>query len=242
MSRLAPAHPTFDRNLRAGIAALAVVTAVMVGTLVPRSDPTPATADAGESSIQPGPDSAPIGGAMGDDGADVGNDGVVDERDGVLPAGVTPFDDVYAGLARLRPELLRAVRAAATEAARSGVTLLVNSGWRSADYQNQLVDEAVSEHGSLEEAARWVATVDTSAHVSGNAVDIGPSDAAAWVSRHGADHGLCPIYRNEPWHFEWIAEAVDHGCPALYDDPTHDPRMNGARRPRQPLNETNDVP
>ena len=33
-----------------------------------------------------------------------------------------------------------------------------------------------------QEAARWVATPNTSAHVSGDAVDIGPSGAAAWLS------------------------------------------------------------
>jgi zinc D-Ala-D-Ala carboxypeptidase len=64
----------------------------------------------------------------------------------------------------------------------------------------------------------------TSAHVSGEAVDIGRSDAAAWLSEHGAEHGLCRIYGNEPWHYELRSEAVDHGCPPMYADPTHDPR------------------
>jgi hypothetical protein len=61
--------------------------------------------------------------------------------------------------------------------------------------------------------------------VSGDAVDIGPSGAAAWLSAHGAEYGLCRIYGNEPWHFELRPEAIDHGCPAMYADPTHDPRM-----------------
>lgn len=26
------------------------------------------------------------------------------------------------------------------------------------------------------------------------AVDIGPSEATAWLSEHGADYGLCPLY------------------------------------------------
>jgi D-alanyl-D-alanine carboxypeptidase len=70
-----------------------------------------------------------------------------------------------------------------------------------------------------------VATPDTSAHVSGDAVDIGPSAAAAWLSEHGAEYGLCRIYGNEPWHYELRPEARDHGCPGMYADPTHDPRM-----------------
>jgi hypothetical protein len=77
----------------------------------------------------------------------------------------------------------------------------------------------------VEEAARWVATPETSAHVSGDAVDVGPADARAWLSEHGAGHGLCQVYGNEPWHFELRPEAVDRGCPPMYPDPTHDPRM-----------------
>jgi hypothetical protein len=61
--------------------------------------------------------------------------------------------------------------------------------------------------------------------VSGDAVDIGPSDATAWLSGHGAEYGLCQIYSNEPWHYELRPEAIDHGCPPMYADPTHDPRM-----------------
>ena len=49
--------------------------------------------------------------------------------------------------------------------------------------------------------------------MSGDAVDIGPSDATAWLSEHGAEYGLCQIYRNEPWHYELRPDAIDHGCP-----------------------------
>ena len=63
-------------------------------------------------------------------------------------------------------------------------------------------------YGSEAEAARWVATPDTSAHVSGDAVDIGPSAAAAWLSEHGAAYGLCQIYGNEPWHYELRPDAA----------------------------------
>jgi hypothetical protein len=61
--------------------------------------------------------------------------------------------------------------------------------------------------------------------VSGDAVDIGPSDATTWLSEHGAEYRLCQIYGNEPWHYELRPEAIDHGCPPMYADPTHDPRM-----------------
>jgi hypothetical protein len=58
-----------------------------------------------------------------------------------------------------------------------------------------------------------------------DAIDIGPFNATAWLSKHGAKYGLCQIYRNEPWHYELRPEAVDHGCPPMYADPTHDPGM-----------------
>jgi zinc D-Ala-D-Ala carboxypeptidase len=151
--------------------------------------------------------------------------GAVGEADGAVPDGTTVFDDEIPGVGNLDPALLGALRRAATDAADDGVELFVDSGWRSPEYQNRLLREAVSEYGSEKEAARWVATAETSAHVSGDAVDIGPSAAAAWLSEHGAEYGLCQIYGNEPWHYELRPEAIDQGCPRMYADPTHDPRM-----------------
>jgi hypothetical protein len=151
--------------------------------------------------------------------------GELGEADGAVPDGTTVFDDRVPGVAKLDPALLGALRRAATDAANVGVEFHVDSGWRSAAYQERLLQEAVSQYGSEQEAARWVAPPDRSAHVSGDAVDIGPSAAAAWLSEHGAAYGLCRIYANEPWHFELRPEAVDQGCPAMYADPTHDPRM-----------------
>jgi D-alanyl-D-alanine carboxypeptidase len=160
-----------------------------------------------------------------DRGLPGGDRGDLGEADGAVPDGTTVFDDEIPGVANLDPDLLGALRQAATDAADDGVDFVVDSGWRSPEYQDQLLREAVSEYGSEEEAARWVATAETSAHVSGDAVDIGPSEAAAWLSAHGAPYGLCQTYGNEPWHYELRPEAVDGGCPAMYADPTDDPRM-----------------
>jgi zinc D-Ala-D-Ala carboxypeptidase len=151
--------------------------------------------------------------------------GALGEADGAVPDGTTVFDDEIPGVANLDPALLGALRQAATDAADDGVEFFVNSGWRSRKYQAQLLHEAVPKYGSEEEAARWVATPNTSPHVSGDAVDIGPFDATAWLSKHGAEYGLCQIYRNEPWHYELRPGAIDYGCPRMYADPTHDPRM-----------------
>jgi zinc D-Ala-D-Ala carboxypeptidase len=148
----------------------------------------------------------------------------LDEADGAVPDGTTVFDDQVPGVANLDPDLRAALRSAATDAADDGVEFLVDSGWRSAAYQERLLQEAVSKYGSEEDAARWVATPNTSPHVSGEAVDLG-SDAASWLSEHGAEYGLCQIYANEPWHYELRPGATGHGCPIMYADPTHDPRM-----------------
>jgi zinc D-Ala-D-Ala carboxypeptidase len=183
---------------------LALVIAALIGTLVHRSVPSSPTS---------------FGDVSG------GRRGALGEADGLVSDGASVFDDETPAVANLDPDLLQALRRAARDAARNGVELLVNSGWRSPEYQEQLLREAVSEHGSGEAAARWVGTATTSAHVSGDAVDIGPFDATAWLSQHGAHYGLCQIYRNEPWHYELRPEATSRGCPPMYADPTHDPRM-----------------
>jgi hypothetical protein len=218
------------------LSALAVVIAVIIGTRGYQSlmaSSLSATRDAHAGSIPAPPATVirpahdvrrrppppPTDALYGD------HPGAPSEADGIVPEGTTVFDDEYHGVANLDPGLLQAVRAAATDAADDGVAFSVNSGWRSPEYQNQLLRKAVSEYGSEEEAARWVATADTSPHVFGGAIDIGPADAAAWLSEHGAEYGLCQIYGNEPWHYELRPEAADHGCPPMYADPTHDPRM-----------------
>jgi zinc D-Ala-D-Ala carboxypeptidase len=182
--------------------------------------PTHAVLQGSEGAARPAPDLPPQAG---------GFRGAVPDRltvdDGVVPDGVTVFDDRFPAVADLDPDLLTALRQAAKAAADDGVEFTVNSGWRSPAYQDELLREAVSEYGSEEEAARWVATARTSLHVAGDAVDLGDSDATAWLSEHGAGFGLCQTYRNEPWHYELRPAAARHGCPAPYADPTEDPRM-----------------
>ena len=200
------------------LAALAVISAALVGVLGHQSwavsSPSAAPAMAAVPLVP-----RPQGSRPGD------HHGAPDEADGVVPDGVTVFDGEYPAVANLDPALLRALRQAATDAMGDRVEFYVDSGWRSPRYQEQLLDEAIAKYGSREQAARWVATPNTSAHVSGHAVDIGPFDATSWLSKHGAHYGLCQIYSNEPWHYELRPEAIDHGCPPMYADPTHDPRM-----------------
>jgi D-alanyl-D-alanine carboxypeptidase len=209
---------TSARRTRSAIfAALVVVSAAVIGSLG-------YSLVAWSSSATPPIAAEPLA-HRPHDGLHGDHDGALGETDGVVPDGVTVFGDEVPAVANLDPDLLGALRQAATDAEGNGVELVVESGWRSPEYQDQLLREAVSEYGSEKEAARWVATAETSAHVSGDAVDIGPFDATAWLSEWGAEYGLCQIYSNEPWHYELRPEAIDHGCPPMYADPTHDPRM-----------------
>jgi hypothetical protein len=212
-----PTTPHRSRSTTAVVLALTV--AAIVGAVLGHQAVTASTSSPASALV-----AAPAG------GLGPGVPRGMTEADGVVPDGVTVFDDEFPAVANLDPALLGELRQAAAAAADDGVEFTVNSGWRSAAYQDQLLREAVAEYGSEEQAARWVATAETSLHVSGDAVDIGPSDAAEWLSEHGAGYGLCPTYDNEPWHYELRADAVDHGCPAPYANPTEDPRMQGRAR------------
>jgi LAS superfamily LD-carboxypeptidase LdcB len=120
----------------------------------------------------------------------------------------------------LDPDLQDAVRAAARDAQDDGVELVITSGWRSRQHQQRLFDEAVRKYGSEQEARRYVSTPDTSAHVTGDAVDIGPTDADDWLNQHGADYGLCQVFANEIWHFE-LATTPGDPCPEMLPDSSY---------------------
>lgn len=147
------------------------------------------------------------------------------ETDGAVRERLRVFDTEVPAVGNLDSRLRRALREAAAGAARDGIELVVNGGWRSPEYQRHLRREAVAKYGSEREAARWVATPDTSSHVSGDAVDIGPSRATAWLLRHGARYQLCQIFSNEPWHYELRPDAIERGCPPMHADARHDPRV-----------------
>ena len=208
---------TAPRRIRIRTIRVAVLLVVIAAIAAALGDRLPASSSSTER--MPSIPALPIDELLG------GHRGALGEADGAVPDGTTVFDDGIPGVANLDADLLGALRRAATDAADAGAEFVVDSGWRSPDYQEQLLQEAVSKYGSEAEAARWVATPNRSAHVSGDAVDIGPSDATAWLSVRGAEYGLCPIYGNEPWHYELRPEAIQHGCPPLYADPSHDPRM-----------------
>ncbi|MFE6237357.1 M15 family metallopeptidase [Cellulosimicrobium sp. NPDC057862] len=120
----------------------------------------------------------------------------------------------------LDPELERRFDAARSAADADGVELTLTSGWRTAAEQQELVDAALERYGSAEEAHRWVLPPESSEHVAGLAIDVGPTDGALWLEQHGAEFGLCRTYANELWHFEAAAEPGGT-CPPMHDDASH---------------------
>ncbi|WP_220347266.1 M15 family metallopeptidase [Microbacterium bovistercoris] len=143
----------------------------------------------------------------------------------IVDGPASPFDDGNPTVTKLDAGLLGALREAATAARRDGIEMVVNSGWRTPERQEQLLVEAISTYGSREAAAKWVAPADKSSHVHGEAVDIGDLEAAIWLGQNGAEFGLCQTYANEQWHFEYRESAPREGCPEAYPDPTYDPRL-----------------
>lgn len=143
--------------------------------------------------------------------------GPTDAEDGELEERVSPFDTDIPAISRLDPDLRHALQQAAADAADDGVRLEVTSGWRSEEYQRQLFADAVARYGTEQEARRFVAAPDVSRHVTGDAVDVGPTDASSWLGQHGAGYGLCQTYANEMWHFE-LATTPGGVCPEMRPD------------------------
>lgn len=140
---------------------------------------------------------------------------------GYLPddATVTAFDVENPIVGRLDPALLAAVQEATRAAAAQGVEIEINSGWRSVGFQQRLFDDGVRTYGSVDAARQFVASPQTSMHVTGRAVDVGGPGAAAWMSRNGPRFGLCQVYANELWHYELTAD--DNGaCPPMKPNAT----------------------
>jgi hypothetical protein len=135
---------------------------------------------------------------------------------GEIPDGAATLDDDLPAITGLDPALADAVRQAAADAAADDIDFWVTSGWRSPAFQQSLLDQAVRKHGSLGEARKVVATPEKSAHVSGEAVDIGPTEGDYWLIQHGTDYGLCQVYSNEIWHFELLTEPGGT-CPPMLD-------------------------
>ncbi|MFF8714858.1 M15 family metallopeptidase [Streptomyces sp. NPDC015184] len=198
--------------VRAGSAAVLVLVLTAIWGTYTRSEPAARAATAA--------DHGPDGGGASADAAPEGTDGDDgSDSEGGRPDGreLTPFDTRHPAIGRLDERLLEAVQKAGRDARDDGIEFRVTSGWRSREHQQRLLDEGVEKYGSLEEARRFVKTPANSTHVSGKAVDIGPTDADDWLIRNGSDYGLCQVYNNEMWHFELLT-TPGGDCPTPLTD------------------------
>ncbi|CAB5240817.1 unannotated protein [freshwater metagenome] len=113
---------------------------------------------------------------------------------------------------------------AQTEARKIGIDIHVSSGYRTLEKQAFLFARAVKEHGSQEEAVKWVLPPEMSRHPWGLAVDVnldGPKSGAQWLEENGYRFGICRVYENEWWHFEPLV-AIGDTCPVLKTDASED--------------------
>ncbi|MCK8467401.1 M15 family metallopeptidase [Microbacterium sp. KSW4-16] len=206
------------RRRRTASVLIGLALAVIVAFVVQQSL-SAAFADAERTGPLPSSTPRPSGQSEGSVIAPSEADGVI--RDGDQP---TVFDVDRVAVGNLDASLLAALQRAASDAEADGVTFRVNSGWRTPALQERMLQDAIAQYGSEAEARRWVATPETSEHVTGDAVDLGPLPALDWLVQRGWRYGLCQIYANESWHYELRPEAVDQGCPEMLPDPTADPR------------------
>ncbi|WP_047523297.1 M15 family metallopeptidase [Microbacterium sp. ZOR0019] len=206
------------RRRRTASVLIGLALAVIIAFVVQQSL-SAAFADAERTGPLPSSTPRPSGQSEGSVIAPSEADGVI--RDGDQP---TVFDVDRAAVGNLDASLLAALQRAASDAEADGVTFRVNSGWRTPALQERMLQDAIAQYGSEAEARRWVATPETSEHVTGDAVDLGPLPALDWLVQRGWRYGLCQIYANESWHYELRPEAVDQGCPEMLPDPTADPR------------------
>ncbi len=178
----------------------------------PTAAPTPA---AGSEPVSTPAAQLTTGPAPDDETFSIGA-AATDTIGGYLPDGQTlsPFDPANPVIAWLEPALLTAIQQAARTAKDDGIDVQITSGWRTKGFQQRLFDDGVRTYGSVEAAQQFVASPDTSRHVAGKAVDVGPVEADNWLIRNGSQFGLCQIFANEIWHFELAADE-DGKCPPL---------------------------
>jgi hypothetical protein len=113
---------------------------------------------------------------------------------GVDPgAGDYPGPFAYRQGKPLRPDVATAFDRLARAARAAGISLLINSAWRSSREQAALF----AQHPD----PRWVAPPGRSLHRLGTELDLGPPAAYGWLSRNAARFHFIRRYSWEPWHF-----------------------------------------
>jgi D-alanyl-D-alanine carboxypeptidase len=122
---------------------------------------------------------------------------------------------------RLTPDAASCWQRMVSAARTDGVTLLIVSGFRSFDYQAELIRNKLSAGQAIDDILKVSAAPGYSQHHTGEAVDIATpgsrplteefeqSDAFIWLVQNAGDHGFSMTYPRdnefgfifEPWHW-----------------------------------------
>ena len=82
----------------------------------------------------------------------------------------------------------------AAAASADGVSLIINSGFRSDAEQAALFAQNPD--------PQWVAPPGTSLHRCATELDLGPPNAYGWLAANARRFGFLKRYAWEPWHYE----------------------------------------
>lgn len=114
-------------------------------------------------------------------------------------------------------EACAALVAMAARAMADGITLLVDSGYRSARYQQKIFINHMEKGRNFNKLSRYMAPPGYSEHMLGTVVDFIPGDwrfadtpAHAWLLEHAGEFGFYESYPEndphhpwEPWHWRY---------------------------------------
>lgn len=127
----------------------------------------------------------------------------------------------------MRPDVAAAFDRMAAAAAADGVTLVVNSGFRSDAEQAALFEQNPD--------PRMVAPPGTSLHRCATELDLGPPDAYGWLAANAGRFGFLRRYSWEPWHYGYTegpkpcsAEAESGGSSEDRGGPAADGELAGS--------------
>jgi len=96
----------------------------------------------------------------------------------------------------MRPDVAAAFDRMAAAAAGAGLTLVVNSGFRSDAEQAALF--------AANPDPRWVAPPGQSLHRCATELDLGPSSAYGWLAANAGSFGFVQRYSWESWHYDYF--------------------------------------
>ncbi|MEN8142343.1 MAG: M15 family metallopeptidase [Thermodesulfobacteriota bacterium] len=99
----------------------------------------------------------------------------------------------------------------AAAAAKDGIGLMVDSGYRSAAYQQRIYKRKMAQGDDFYAVARWVAPPGYSEHMTGTTLDLVPSNwsfngtlADKWLQENGGVFSFTQSYpQNSPGGFAW---------------------------------------